>query len=102
MPIKDLFSNLLLLRRIGNSLEIIAEQQSTQTVLLQRLAQQIAPQLPPDPKPADLTQAHATYGGDRDWVRIEQFRADCLDRIKREPTDDEIVAWLDGIPVSLD
>lgn len=101
MPIKDLFSNLILLRRLSASTTRIADALEAQNQFLARLADRYAPETLPTPTAADLKHTGPTFSRDTELVRIQEFVERCQRDLHREPTDEEIVDYLDGVEVSL-
>ena len=95
MAVTDFLSRVLLLRRVILALERLATAQEQQTRLLQRLVDRIAPE-PPPVTPADLKQTSATFVDRGEAVRMQDYIERVYTDTGREPTEEEILAYLDG------
>jgi hypothetical protein len=97
----DAWTRILALRRTILALETIAQEQRAQTILLQRIADQIAPERPLASE-ADLKQTGASHISYDDMGKIQDFTEDIQRKLGREPTEQEIVDFLDGVDVRLE
>lgn len=90
------------LRGLVKTLDRIATAQEAQLVLLTRLADWFAPpDLPPPPEQLLRQTTGASYNRDSEIVRIEAMRTQLTQRLKREPTDEELLQELDGVESGL-
>ena len=97
MALTDVVTRILALRRVILALERLATAQESQTALLQRLVDHLAPATVAAIDPAELQKvsgvSHVSYselGSVQDYVEQVQ-RA-----VGRPPTEEEIAAFLDG------
>lgn len=95
MAFTDYVSRILTMRRFLKTQERIAIALEQQTQILQRIADVVAPTLPPV-TPADLKQTSATFNSYAEQGRIQDYVDRVLKEVGREPTDEEVVAFLDG------
>lgn len=98
----DFLKDLIESRAILRTLSRIAAAEEDQATSLRRLADRYAPDPLPEPPPDDLRQTFPAFGRDTEFARIEAFKEQALRDLKREPTEEEILAFLDGKEVSLD
>jgi hypothetical protein len=94
VALADLLDRLTLTRRLVKSLERIAEAQAAQTQLLVRLADRFAP-LPQPATDDDLRTTGPSFSRDADQAALQDFIDDFTDRVRREPTEQELTEWLD-------
>jgi hypothetical protein len=87
-------------RRFLRTLERIAVASERQADLLQRLTDRVAPQ-PIAFHPEDLKTTGAAFSRDEEQARIQEYVERCEQDLKRQPTDEEIVRYLDGEEVRL-
>ena len=87
-------------RRFLRTLDRIAVAQEQQTLLLQRIADRVAP-LPIEFHAEDLKQTGPAFSRDEEQARIQDYVERCEKDLKRQPTDEEIVRYLDGEEVRL-
>jgi len=96
MKFSDSFSLFLLLRRaerIGRTLDArLAEQ----NVYLKRIADHLAPDLKGEP--VDQATRSVDFSEDLTQARILDYIDRTIRDVGREPTEDEILAFLDGKP----
>lgn len=87
-------------RRVLRTLDRIADAEIAQARALQRLADQFAP-LPQISTTEDLKQTGATFSKDDEQGRIQDYVERCERELKKTPTEEEIVRYLDGEEVRL-
>ena len=92
----DFLSRFVHTRSMLKALNRLATAQEHQTVLLSRIADRVAPIPLADASTADLTSTGPSYGRDSEFVRIEAFVEQCERDLKRPPTEDEVVDFLEG------
>lgn len=85
-------------RRAIRALESIAADQHQIRLLFQRIADRLDPP-PIEVTPADLAKTDATYSQDETQARIADYVESVWTDTKRAPTDEEIVAFLEGTPL---
>ena len=97
MALTDVVTRILALRRVILALERIATTQETQTVLLQRLVDQLAPLPIAVIDPAELQKvsgvSHVSYG---ELGVVQDYIEKVQQAVGRAPTEEEIAAFLDG------
>lgn len=101
MTIADAFSRILTMRRMIRAIERLATAQEQQITLLARIADAIAPPRPVAVSPEDLRQTGSSSVNYTELGRIQDFTDKVRKDLGREPTEDEIVDFLDGREVSL-
>lgn len=101
MTIADTFSRILTMRRFLRAMDRIAAAQEQQTHLLRRIADHLAPAPPPTVSADDLRQTGSSSVNYTELGRIQDFTDKVRKDLGREPTEDEIVDFLDGREVSL-
>lgn len=95
MPRLDFLGRLLQSRRLLKTLERIAAAQEQQLHLLVRLVEHLYGPEPEPASPEDLaTLSGVSYARDDEQAAILSFIDRTLKDTGREPTDDEILAWL--------
>lgn len=97
-PLTLKLRSLLHSRRLLRTFERIAVAQEAQVVLLTRIAEVIAPTFGPPPTETDLKSTTGlSFSRDTEQVLVEQY----CDRVHRDtghdPTEDEIMAYLDEL-----
>ncbi len=100
MNLRSTFKVFSTTRRFLRTLDRIALATERQADLLQRLADRIAPP-PPAFHPDDLKSTGAAFSRDEEQARIQAYVELCEKDLKRLPTDEEIVRYLDGEEVRL-
>lgn len=91
----NLFSRFGQQRRLLRTLDRIALALEQQSILLQRLADRFVP-LTPMVSAEDLNTSGPTFSRDEEQVRIQSFVATMQKDLKRDPTDEEVVDFLEG------
>lgn len=97
MIVKLPFLSLMRTRTAFRALQRIAAAEERSALALERLADRYAP-LPALP-PSDQELRTATgnsFARDAELARIEEFVERCWKDVKRAPTEEEIVRYLDG------
>lgn len=84
-------------RRSLRALETIASAQVEQTAYLKRLADWFAPLRQETPE-ADLRSTGISYSRDLEQAKILDFVDQTYRATGREPTEEEVVTYLDGKP----
>jgi len=92
----DFLNRLVTTRRLLKTLDRLATAQEQQVLLLARLADRLAPVPLPDASKTELLTTGPSWGRDSEFVRIEEFVEKCERDLKRPPTEDEIVDFLEG------
>jgi hypothetical protein len=92
----DFLNRFVTARRLLRTLDRLATAQEQQVALLARIADRVAPTPLPEASKTDLLTTGPSYGRDADFVRIEEFIERCEKDLKRPPTEDEIVDFLEG------
>ena len=85
---------------VGHAAEAIATEQQKQTILLQRLVDHLAPELP-DYDKADLKGTGVSFVDAGEQGRIQDFVEKAWKDAGREPTEEEIDRFLNGEEVRL-
>lgn len=100
MSLRDAFSRIITMRRVVLDLSRIATALETQTQLLARIADHLAPP-PVLHSKDDLRETGASSVNYAELGRIQDFADRVRRDLGREPTDEEIVDHLEGREVSL-
>lgn len=87
-------------RRFLRLFERLVSAQERQADYLQRLADRVAP-IPLAFHESDLRETGAAFSKDEEQARIQDFVERCWRDVKREPTDEEILRYLNGEEVRL-
>jgi len=94
--VRDAFSRIVTMRRLIKAVEGIAEAQARQNILLARLVDRFAPDAPVV-NAADIQQltgvSHVNY---HEQGQIQDYAERVYRDTGREPTEDEIVRFLEG------
>ena len=92
----DFLARFVTARRLLRTLDRLATAQEQQVQLLARIADRVAPVPLAEPTKADLVSTGPSYGRDSEFAKIEEFVRVCERDLKRAPTEDEIVDFLEG------
>lgn len=96
MALRDLLKNFVSTRRALRDLHRIADSHEQQTALLRRLVDHFAPS-PAEFSPADLKSTGVSFNKDDEQAKILAYVEQCERDLKRTPTEEEIVDYLDGV-----
>ncbi len=94
MGLGEFLSNVTYLRRLVKALERLADAQEVQAILLQRIADQVAPAVP-QVREEDLRSTGPSFSRDREQALLQDWVQDFQERHGRPPRDEEIEAWFD-------
>lgn len=94
MRLRDAVSGFLLARRVIQAIERLADAQEAQNVILRRLADVLAPDIPA-PTIEDLRRhTGVSYTRDEEQARLEVWRAEFESKIGRPVTEAEVDEYL--------
>ena len=93
MPLQDFLDRLTLTRRLVKALERQASATEAQNLLLARLADHFAPELPPISE-ADRVTSGPSFARNAQLARLEEWTEGFLGRMGRPPTETEVEDWL--------
>lgn len=82
-------------RRLLRALEAIADAEQQQVLLLARLVAKFAPDHPAVAV-EDLRTTGSSFARDEELAKVQDFTEQVRKDLKRDPTDDEIIDFLDG------
>jgi len=94
MALTDLLDRLTLTRRLVKHLERTADALEVQCLLLERIANVLAP-VTPEPSPEDLQTTGPAFRNDGRQARLEEWMEKYREMFHAEPSEDDIEQWLE-------
>ncbi len=89
------------MRRVLKAIDRLVLAEEAQASALTRIADRFSPRPLPQATKDDLATTGPSYGRDQDFVKIEEFKGKVWDAARREPSEEEIIDFLDGREVRL-